>query len=220
MTMSDGQEYWQDWIGYWGYVQDSAADRWFKSAQKLRSADYKIEHLWSDVSGFWMDTAQASMAFWRGQVGGVQQVIFWLDCEDTYAGPKTVAGKPVPQQNVQLFAGRFPNTSPSYVWLGDIESGSHVAKAHSIDWKNFDVRLNDRKTAVEIRLIGLEDRKPLARATYRVIVHLDETPIAEVFIVVRQARAFGERSTHAAGHVAAVKRKKGGKPGKKKPAKP
>jgi hypothetical protein len=184
--MSDGQEYWQDWIGYWGYVQNSAADRWFKATQKLRTADYKVEHLWSDVSSFWMDTSLASMAVVRGQAGAIQPVIFWLDLNDSYAGPKTVP----------LFAGSVPNKPVSAVWLNNIDS-KPPPKDHRLDWDNLDVRLNKSRTEVEIRLIGLDKLTPLAPATYRAIVHLDETPIAEVFIVVREPQTFGETSTHS-----------------------
>jgi len=85
---------------------------------------------------------------------------------------------------VPLFLPRLPSRAPSFVWLRCIDHPEPPAK-HHVDWDNLWVKLSDDKTGLEIKLLGL--RQPLMPATYRALIHLDEVPVAEVFIVVRES---------------------------------
>ena len=173
--MDAGPNYWKDWVGFWGYVSGSAMERWQKAAQRLQKEDYKVESFFSDVVGFWSNTAMASVAAWQGSMRTPQPVIFCLEQQDEFAGP----------QFVSIFAPSLPYKQPSFVWLKCLDT-PEPPHEHRIDWDNLCVQFTTDRTQLEIKLKNL--RTPLAPATYRAMVHVDEVPIAEVFIVVREPK--------------------------------
>ncbi len=189
--MQTGQEYWKDWIGYWGFISEQAAQRWFKASDRLRKEEYKLESFYSDVFGFWTDSTMAFLAACRGPVRSPQPVIFRLDPNDSVAGPKYIP----------IFAPCLPNADPSFVWL-DCRNPEDPAPKHPVEWRNLRLRFTENKSELEIKLLGL--KPPLTPATYRAIVHLEEVPLAEVLIVVRDSREWGDHpsNVHASGDAA------------------
>jgi hypothetical protein len=181
--MEAGREYMRDWVGYWGYLSEQVMERCTKASDRIRQEKYGLSNMFSDVVGFWTDTAMASLQLWRGPVRTPQTVIFLLDVQDEFAGPKCVP----------MFLPALPAEKPSHVWLGCVDR-VEGADGNEITWEHVDVRPTADKSGIEVRLLDLP--KPLLPATYRCIVRLGEMPVAEIMIVVQQQKRYTEKAQH------------------------
>ncbi len=174
----------EDWIGYWTYLSQRTLGGWSTVTRKLRAReDYRLQDIAADAMDYWMDMFLASCAVWRGPETKPRVLLFRLDVDDGCAGAKSVP----------VFPQRLPHRDPSVLWVGAVEGPA--GPGVQIQEKHIQASISEDGTELEVKLVGLlpEDRGHLAPATYRALIHIDEVPLAEVFIGVEKMEVPGER---------------------------
>jgi hypothetical protein len=180
MGKAFAQDYWKDWVGFWGYVITSASEKFFTATVQLEKEEYGPENLFSDVFAYWNNLGSAYTTLLKGSYHH-EPIVFVLDEHDECSGPKYI----------KIFAPSLPNTAPSSIWVEAVQSVMDDAKHPwaRLTWRNIEVGFEgDDRTRVYVKLVAI--KKPLAPGTYRTVVRMGEVPIAEVLIVVQEKKSF------------------------------
>ena len=197
--MSIGQEYLEDWIGYWSYTGQRTLDAWYQLTQKARDPELRPQSLLAHVFDYWMDVAAASWAVCQGPQKRPALIVFTLYPGDDCPNPKSIV----------VMRARVPNRKAEIVWLGRtgpenaVGMEFHEQDLHA-DYEEgtLKVSLTTPKAQLQGKGPRSDENEPLAEGIYRAIVHVAEIPLAEVLVVVRAAAPL-------AGSAASKKKSKG-----------
>jgi hypothetical protein len=181
--MGIGQEYLEDWVGYLAFTSQRMIEGWYGLTKRARAGETRPSNVLADIIDVWSDIAAATFAVWQGPDKRPAVVLFRIHPEDDCGGSKCVP----------VYWTRFPNKPPDVLWLGVL---GEEPEGDDLTFDENDLHVEVAGGALEIKVTTpkeeiapgqVHDRKgaKLAEATYRAIVHCDEVPIADVYIVVR-----------------------------------
>jgi len=174
--MADLENYVFDWLSYYGDLSSRSASRWRVISREVERREYTSGKLVSDVLDFWMTATEGWYSTLLGCARGVPTLVFHLS-------PHTESAS----QSISVRASRRGRRLPHFDFL-PLAQPACSDKAKLILKENFKAELSDPGDELFVELIDLCDpnkKESLIKTSYHVLVHMDDLPLALVYVCVQ-----------------------------------